>query len=266
MHTLRSAALAASLLGALGSTPAHAALTNVGNGMIYDSTSNITWIADGFAFTNNIAATTANPTADPYTGPLLGQTVTPPLGGAHTIAANDLSYQAALGRWVGSWWAASAWADGYSTQFGANTLSDWRLPTSTESQALISQLGAGNTGATGPFVWVPPFFWTSDLTDAANANVARPLFGTINTFSLMNGSIPRYSNVWAVTLGNVSAVPEPASWAVMVGGLGLLAWVLRRGPQRRPIGRACPDASGCPAQRHPVAGPGFRGLSRRNRC
>lgn len=201
----------------------YASLIDNGNGLIYDSVSDVTWISNGLTFTNNVAGTTANPTGNPYTGPLLGTVVTPSLGSAHTIAADDLSFQTSLGRWVGSWWAATAWADDFTSQHGSQTLSDWRLPTGTESASLIVQLGSGNTGATGPFTWVPPFFWTSDLTSETNANVARPLFGTVDNFSLMNGSVPRYSNIWVVASGNVAPVPLPAAaWLFGSAVVGLI--------------------------------------------
>ena len=86
----------------------HANLIDVGNGLIYDNVSNVTWMSNGLTFTNDIAGNTANPSGNPYTGPLLGTIVTPSLGPAHTLTADDLSYQASLGRWVGSWWAATA--------------------------------------------------------------------------------------------------------------------------------------------------------------
>ena len=207
----------------------YASLIDNGNGLIYDSVSDVTWISNGLTFTNNVAGTTANPTGNPYTGPLLGTVVTPSLGSAHTIAADDLSFQTSLGRWVGSWWAATAWADDFTSQHGSQTLSDWRLPTGTESASLIAQIGTGNTGATGPFTWVPPFFWTSDLTSETNANVARPLFGTVDNFSLMNGSVPRYSNVWVVASGNVAPVPLPAAvWLFGSGVTGLIGLARRR--------------------------------------
>jgi hypothetical protein len=202
--------------------PSQASLTDIGNGLIYDDVSNVTWISDGYAFTNDIADTTGNPTANPYTGPLLGTVVTPSLGDPHTIVADDLSYQSGLGRWVGSWWAATAWADGFNYQYGSQTISDWRLPTSAEAQHLITQLGTGN-GAIPPFTWVPPFYWTSNLTSATSADVARPLFGTVDSFSLMNGAVPRYSNVWAVVPGNVAAVPVPAAVWLFGSALGFLA-------------------------------------------
>ncbi len=40
-----------------------ASLINVGNGLIYDSASDVTWMSNGLTFPNHIATTTANPTA-----------------------------------------------------------------------------------------------------------------------------------------------------------------------------------------------------------
>jgi len=208
--------------------PSQASLVDIGNGLIYDDVSNVTWISDGYAFTNNIASTTANPNADPYTGLLLGKVVTPSLGASHTIAANDFLYEnTSLFRWVGSWWAATAWADSFSYQYGGQTISGWRLPTSTEAQNLITQLRTGS-GAKPPFVWVPPFYWTSTLTSETSAYVARPLFGTVDNFTLMNGAVPRYSNVWAVVPGNVAAVPVPAAVWLFGSALAAMGIVGRR--------------------------------------
>lgn len=221
LKTLTTSALLLSL--PLVSAPSQASLAGIGGGLIYDDVSDVTWISDGYAFTNDIADSTATPAADPYSGPLLGVVVAPALGEPRTIAADDLSYQADLGRWVGSWWAATAWAEGFTYQYGGQTLSNWRLPTSAEAQGLIAQLGAG-AGAKPPFAWVPPFYWTSNQTSATNADVARPLFGTVNNFSLMAGGVPRYSNVWAVAPGNVSAVPIPAAawlFGSALAGLGV---------------------------------------------
>ncbi|MFO0733873.1 MAG: hypothetical protein U0361_23520 [Nitrospiraceae bacterium] len=45
--------------------------------LIYDNVSNVTWMSNGLTFTNDIAGNTANPSGNPYTGPLLGTIVTP---------------------------------------------------------------------------------------------------------------------------------------------------------------------------------------------
>ncbi|MGE0643530.1 MAG: VPLPA-CTERM sorting domain-containing protein [Nitrospira sp.] len=211
-----------------------ASLINVGNGLIYDNVSDVTWISNGLTFPNDIAATTANPTANPYTGPLLGTVVTPSLGTPHTIAANDLSYEASLGRWVGSWWAATAWADGFTSQHSSQAVSDWRLPTSAEAQTLITQLnqlGTGRTGAAPPFDYIPPFFWTSTLTSETNVNFSNMLSGTIANRTLFDAAAgrPAYSNVMIVAPGNIAPVPLPAAaWLFGSGVAGLIGLARRR--------------------------------------
>ncbi|TKB60738.1 MAG: hypothetical protein E8D48_12305 [Nitrospira sp.] len=217
---------------------AHASLIDNGNGTIYDSVSDVTWISNGLTFTNDIASNTSTPSANPYTGSLLGAAVTPPLGSTHTIAANDLSYEVSLGRWVGSWWAATAWADGFTSQHGNQSVADWRLPTTSEAQNLITQLnqlGTGRVGAAPPFAFVPPFFWTATLTSDTNVNFANMLAGTIANRTLFDAAAgrPAYSNVMAVVPGNVAPVPLPAAmWLFGSGlvGLGSMARArLRKG-------------------------------------
>ncbi|MDR4470449.1 MAG: hypothetical protein MRJ68_19485, partial [Nitrospira sp.] len=74
MMCKRSLLLTIALLFVAGILPinSQASLINVGNGLIYDTVSDVTWISNGLTFPNDIAATTTNPTANPYTGPLLG--------------------------------------------------------------------------------------------------------------------------------------------------------------------------------------------------
>ncbi|MDO8358079.1 MAG: hypothetical protein Q7U76_17010 [Nitrospirota bacterium] len=210
-----------------------AALIDAGNGLIYDNVSNVTWLSSGLTFTNNVAGSTSNPTGNPYTGPLLGTVVTPSLGAPYTIAANDLNYDSGLGRWVGSWWAATAWADGFTSQHGSQTVSDWRLPTTAEAQNLIAQLnqlGTGRVGAAPPFEFVPPFFWTSDLTSETNVNFANMLGGTIGnrTFFDSTAGRPAYSNVMAVVPGSVAPVPLPAAAWLFGSGLASLLFSARK--------------------------------------
>lgn len=218
----------------------HASLIDNGNGLIYDSVSNVTWLSNGLTFTNDIVAgNTANPTGNPYTGPLLGAVVTPPLGTSHTIAANDLSYEVSLGRWVGSWWAATEWVDGFASQHGSQTVSDWQLPTTAEAQNLITQLnqlGTGRTGAAPPFEYIPPFFWTSTLTSNTNVNFANMLAGTIANRTLFDTAAgrPAYSNVMIVVPGNVAPVPLPAAaWLFGSGVAGLIGMARKRTRDRR---------------------------------
>lgn len=233
-HTKPLLAIALLLVTIVLADNSHANLIDNGNGLIYDSVSDVTWMSNGLTFPNDIAAATTNPTANPYTGPLLGTVVTPSLGAPHTIAANDLSYEASLGRWVGSWWAATAWVEGFTSQHGSQTLSDWRLPTSAEAQNLITQLnqlGTGRTGAAPPFEYIPPFFWTSTLTSETNVNFSNMLSGTIGNRTLFDAAAgrPAYSNVMIVAPGNVAPVPLPAAaWLFGSGVAGLIGLARRQ--------------------------------------
>jgi hypothetical protein len=233
-NTRRFLALALFIISITITDNSQASLIDNGNGLIYDSVSDVTWLSNGLTFSNNVAGTTANPTGNPYTGPLLGTVVTPPLGSPYTIAANDLSYEVSLGRWVGSWWAATAWTDGFTSQHGSQTVSDWRLPTTSEAQGLITQLnqlGTGRTGAAPPFDYIPPFFWTSDLTSATNVNFANMLTGAVLNRTLFDSAAgrPAYSNVLAVVPGNVAPVPLPAAvWLFGSGVIGLVGVARRR--------------------------------------
>jgi hypothetical protein len=96
MSFRRSFAVAATLLAVTGVS--QSALINRGGGMIYDSTRNITWLADmNYAFTSGYAA--AN------------------VGGS---GSNQIQSNGRMG-----WDAASQWAD--QLEYGG--FGDWRLPT-----------------------------------------------------------------------------------------------------------------------------------------
>jgi hypothetical protein len=62
---------------------------------------------------------------------------------------------------------------------------------------------------------VPDFLWGSD-------RVNRVVYGTNNDFQIM-GPIPRFK----IELSRLNAVPEPASWAMMIAGFGLIGATLR---------------------------------------
>lgn len=75
-----SSTLALLVITGIMAGSAHASLIDNGNGTIYDSVSDVTWISNGLTFTNDIASNTSTPNGNPYTGPLLGTVVTPSLG------------------------------------------------------------------------------------------------------------------------------------------------------------------------------------------
>jgi hypothetical protein len=239
-HKLLAASMAPAL--ALFAASAQANLIDIGNGLIYDDVDNVTWISDGLAFSNNIKATSTSPTANPYAGPLIGAVVTPQQGSPYTVGAGDFNYVSVLtpNRWFASWYAATAWVNNFTYQYGNTNLSGWRLPTSAEAVGLMNQIGVGNYGGPaspppsnlqlGPFTWVPPKFWTADESSATNANFvdfANPsgaLNGPSTGFPQGIGNTTKtgFSGVWAVVPGNVAAVPIPAAaWLLGSALLGI---------------------------------------------
>lgn len=108
MMKLRTWAAAAAMLALSGA--AQSALINRGGGMIYDTTANITWLADmNYAYTSGYVASGVAP------------------GSAH--GENTIWTDGRM-----SWAAAKNWAD--NLVYGG--FSDWRLPTLSPSDTTCS--------------------------------------------------------------------------------------------------------------------------------
>lgn len=200
-------------------TPAQASLTDIGNGLIYDSNADVTWIANGLYFSDTFKAS-GNSLG------LIGTTVTAPGGSVHTVTAGDFTLIPFLNnRELASWWGATAWADNLTYQYGQTSVTGWSLPTQAESSSLWTSLGAAATfGANvGPFAYVLPKIWASDgATDttavyadfALSSSGSNPVFGT--------APLANFSNEWAVYHGNVAnlaAVPLPGAIWLFSGAL-----------------------------------------------
>lgn len=188
---------------------ADAALVDIGGGLVYDSINDVTWVADGLAFSRSIKASTSNPGAAPYTGALLGTMV-----GTHLMTASDFNFVSTMGeRWFATWYGAVAWANNYTHSWGTKTISGWRLPTALELDRLYSQTGGAWCGADGcetspgtvaPFTWIPPKAWTA--TEFQYVDFTHDgLHGT----STAEG----FSNVWVVVSGDVAGGRRPDAGA-----------------------------------------------------
>jgi hypothetical protein len=230
MKTLRTWLATAAIVAMTGA--AHAALIDRGGGMIYDTTRNITWLADmNYASTSGYATTNAGGT------------------GSNQILAG--------GRM--GWDAAVAWAD--QLVFGG--FSDWRLPTLNPADASCTGgfgvgLGFNCTGGelSGLFV--------TDLGNKAGESVLNQvgdtaeqianlaLFSNVQSFGYWSGTefAPNPSLAWnfftnlggqslggkfnalsavAVRPGDVTAsVPEPQTLALVLLALGATAVARRR--------------------------------------
>jgi hypothetical protein len=198
MHKPILTAVLAAALSAAG--VAEAGLFARPGGLVYDSDQNLTWLAD------------ANYAATQFTAS----------GG--TAGALD-----GLFDWAG----ANAWAEGLV--YGG--FSDWRLPTADPTCATdecpIGELGSlfytglggtygtqitvGHNAAFALFANLDDYaYWTSMLYDAD------PDYAW--TFDLFDGSQLAYFTdslfvAWAVHVGDIGAVPVPATLALMAAGL-----------------------------------------------
>jgi hypothetical protein len=224
-NTVRKSSLALALL-ALLSGAAQAALLDRGSGLIYDTDLNITWLRDA-----NYART---------------------------------SGYDADGRM--NWNQAATWAANLSYYDAARnvTYTDWRLPTTTNlgsfgaqctyggtdcgynsvgsemSHLFYTELGNvglySTTGATQPgyaYMKTAPFinlylqstpYWSTEY--APGAGTAWSFLFGYGFQGLDSKGYEYYA--WAVRDGDVTAVPEARTYALMLAGLGLVAWRAKR--------------------------------------
>ncbi len=228
MKTWKAWAAAAGLVALSGA--AQAALVNRGGGMVYDTTRNITWLADmNHAVTSGYAAANAGGT------------------GSNRVWAD--------GRM--GWGAAVAWAD----QLVYGGFSDWRLPTLNPADTtcvLTWYVGTGCTGGELSGLFVTDLGNQPDQsvryqvgdTPAQIANLA--LFSNVRSGDYWSGTELAWSagNAWyfsavdgkqaftgkyieffamAVRPGDVAAaVPEPQTLALALLALGATAAARRR--------------------------------------
>lgn len=200
---MRTLALAMTVCTAL---PAQAALLDRGNGLIYDTDLNITWLKDW----NTAAGSSYDDGSDPADGRL-------------------------------TWDSASAWAE--NLVYGG--YSDWRLPSALNADGSAPCVGYHCTGSELGHLWygeldnVAGTDWTNT---APFENVQMHIYWlqepgedpeTAWSFTPNGLQVPDYAS-WnhfyavAVRPGDVAAVPEPETCALFLGGLALLVGLKRR--------------------------------------
>ncbi len=221
-RTIRSTLIASSLVAVvLASGSAHAELQGRDlNGSIdsfeayYDTDLDITWLAD------------AN-----Y---------------AQTSGADDDG--------IMTWGAATSWAANLSffNPLTNQTYADWRLPTTTDPDASCDQLGYKCTGSEMGHLFYaelggttvqsilmstdPDFAKFTNLQASVYWSATKPpdFFGVAWFFDFSDGrqgsTVTLYNDFYALAVspGDVAAVPEAQTYALMLAGLGLIGWRARR--------------------------------------
>ena len=107
-----------------------------------------------------------------------------------------------------------ACGDGSSVDFTYQSTQGWRLPTAAELAAgpSVSDFGTSDSFKCAS-AWFTASYTHCDYDDAAGGAV----------FGSPGGNV-WYAETWAIRAG---AVPEPASWAFMVGGFGMIGGAMR---------------------------------------
>ena len=238
--------LAASLVFGLASFNAQATLTSEtvnGQNLVYDSGNNTTWTQDAnllgtwegayqsTSYTNIVTAIIN------ASGGVVHDTPNGFDNGTYTLTAADFGSGGLV-----DWWAGQAFVNYLDTQHYAGS-SHWALPTTPDNDASAdynqtsSQLGelfyselggtAGSSIPSGPFSNVQSYAYWSGTEYAAYPTYAWRLGTGDGVQDVRYKDAQWYA--WAVSPGNVAAVPVPgAVWLFGTGLLGLLG-LKRRG-------------------------------------
>lgn len=243
----------------LASLDAHAELTSYGSegvDLVYSSISHVTWTKDANLFqslydadndlVSKIAAVTPSYN-DSYWGL---QTI------SDTVVSNndidDFSTNNGIAR-VTTWWGAQAFVN-YLSSISYGGSNQWRLPTVANTSLGYSPptngAAAGNELAelfygelagkkdsplpnTDTFTNETHVVFDKEQSYVYWTGTEVPELGSAWFFNSNSGNQgyafkdnPYY--VWAVSQGQVAAVPEPESYAMFIAGLGLLGFVTRR--------------------------------------
>ena len=224
---------------------AQAALVNEGNGLIYDTVTNVTWTQDANLFGTMLASNSKLVNdiiaADPVIYDTPNAYDNPTGSGTYQVSQVDFY---PLGSGGMTWYGAQAFV-GYLNHIAYKGHKTWALPSADTSCAFYA---ACSTGQLGELFWgeIPPALTTSYMngsfgpfTDVEKTNVYwtgtqyQPNPSYAWKFSSYDGSEGAYEhnvfgNAWVMLAGNVAAVPEPAEYAMLLAGICLVGLVSRK--------------------------------------
>lgn len=241
---------------------AHSALISYASNqtnLVYSTVSNVTWTKDG----NTLGAMFANRGFNVVVDDILS--ISPMIlntpnanspTGIYTLSRADFTSDGGT-----TWFGAQAYIN-YLNKIGYAGSNEWRLPTVVDTgntqcnddsssggamcgynvatngstvgdelpelyyNELDSKAGTGIKDSTNRFVNIRALYW------AGNEYVADPYgawgFDTRDGYQDATIKNNLFYTVWAVSTGQISPIPEPATISLLTGSLALIAFVLRR--------------------------------------
>ena len=209
---------------------AQAALHDRGGGLIYDDVLNVTWLQDAsYARTSGYDADGA---------------MTP---GEANYWADNLSYYDSVRNVTYDDWRLPAMPRNYiagtTYAYDGSAETGFNITSTDSPLAFMFYVNLGNSGVrtntgaltgcgasclanTGPFINVLPNFYHYYRADYGNPTLTWVFHMGAGEQLTKSSSWP--AQAWAVRNGDVAAVPEPETWALLLAGLGILTGVARR--------------------------------------
>ncbi|MDD4914879.1 MAG: hypothetical protein PHW13_07560 [Methylococcales bacterium] len=213
-----------------------AALTDNGDGLVYDSVLNITWTAQNGNLFQSMAGGNANLVNDIMAasgGVIHDNPADTESNGGYTLSTSD--FDAAKGTM--DWWGAEAWIT-YLDSIRYDGYSDWRLPVTGNPVAGYNQTGSE----------MGELYYTAlGLTAGSGIGGGNPYYGLFDNLSIYWSASEYsadYTQAWyfnaltgdqnsslkdtqmaalAVLPGNAIVAPAPGAAWLFLSGLGLLS-------------------------------------------
>jgi hypothetical protein len=248
MAVMKKVVLALATAGLLSSGAAQAALVDRGGGLLYDDVLNVTWLQDA-----NYAKTSGYD-ADGLMTWAQAKTWASNLIISRTAAESLTGWRLASNAPVNGTWnhsqpvtsATGTWNENFSGTGSSD--SGYNIMSQNNELAYMYYVNLGLKGATESGYGVPgtingqakvglvnnlveKAYWSGTAYAPSPADRAwefNTVYGLQEHLSQSGGNLA----AWAVRPGDVAAVPEPETYAMLLAGLGLMAGVARRRKQK----------------------------------